>query len=126
MNNKSPYEVLGLGRYTTQKEIRRRYLELCKKHHPDVSTSKVDFREITVAYEQLTNSKKNNQTSAGVDWEQVKQRTLKTQVWTRNSYLAGFAITALTLVYLSHDKFLGQEDRKRTLLPHEKKVPPVS
>ncbi|KAI7873471.1 DnaJ domain-containing protein, partial [Mucor mucedo] len=67
-----PYDILGVGRYTTQKEIRRRYLELCKKHHPDVASGGkgVDFREITVAYEQLTNSKKNNQTSpGGVNWE---------------------------------------------------------
>lgn len=127
MNNKSPYDILGVSRYSTQKEIRRCYLELCKKHHPDVSNkSEIDFREITVAYEQLTNSKKNNQTSpGGVNWEKVHQSSIKTQKWTRNSYWAGFTITSLTFLYLSYDKFF-QTDQKRTLLPHERNPSPVS
>lgn len=127
-NNKSPYDILGVGRFNTQKEIRRRYLELCKKHHPDVSNNKaIDFREITVAYELLTNSKKNNNliASGGVDWEQVKKRSINTRIWTRNSYIAGFSITAFTVIYLSYDKFFEQ-DQKRTLLPHERKSTPVS
>ncbi|CAO3659055.1 unnamed protein product [Rhizopus microsporus] len=40
INDKSPYEILGVGRYSTQKEIRKRYLELCKIYHPDVSKLK--------------------------------------------------------------------------------------
>ncbi|KAI8085457.1 hypothetical protein BDF21DRAFT_415187 [Thamnidium elegans] len=81
-NNKSPFDILGVNRFSTQKEIRRRYLDLCKKHHPDVSTNKtIDFREITVAYELLTNSKKNNNTT-GVNWEQVQKTSINTRTWT--------------------------------------------
>lgn len=122
-NKKSPYDILGVGRFNTQKEIRRRYLELCKKYHPDVSNNKsIDFREITTAYELLTNSKKNNNiiASGGVDWEQVKQRSIDTRIWTRNSYLIGFTITSFMIIYLSYDKFF-EKDQKRTLLPHERK-----
>lgn len=119
-NNKSPFDILGVDRFSTQKEIRRRYLELCKKHHPDVSNNKqVDFREITVAYELLTNHKKNNHivASGGVNWEEAKQRSINTRLWTRNSYFVGFAIASLMIIYLSNGK---REDKRRALLPHER------
>jgi hypothetical protein len=124
-NKKSPFDILGVGQYSTQKEIRRAYLELCKKHHPDIAastaTATVDFREITVAYELLSNSKKNNRAVAsagGVDWEQVKQRNINTKIWTRNSYFIGFGITALMIIYLSLDK--NKRDKTRIILPHER------
>lgn len=115
-NNKSPFDILGVNRFSTQKEIRRRYLELCKKHHPDVSTNKmIDFREITVAYELLTNSKKNNNTSA-VNWEHVQKTNMNTRTWTRNSYFLGFGLTALMVLYLTN----SGKTRPQVLLPHER------
>ncbi|KAG2236810.1 hypothetical protein INT48_006994 [Thamnidium elegans] len=114
-NNKSPFDILGVNRFSTQKEIRRRYLDLCKKHHPDVSTNKtIDFREITVAYELLTNSKKNNNTT-GVNWEQVQKTSINTRTWTRNSYFLGFGLTAIMILYLTSGKAPPQ-----ALLPHER------
>ncbi|GAA5813774.1 hypothetical protein MFLAVUS_007261 [Mucor flavus] len=115
-NNKSPFDILGVNRFSTQKEIRRRYLELCKKHHPDVSTNKmIDFREITVAYELLTNSKKNNNTSA-VNWEHVQKTSMNTRTWTRNSYFLGFGLTALMVLYLT----TSGKTQPQVLLPHER------
>lgn len=124
-NNKSPFDILGVGRFSTQKEIRRRYLELCKKYHPDVAAinnTQIDFREITVAYELLTNHKKNNHViaSGGVNWEEAKQRSINTRLWTRNSYLVGFTIASCMILYLSFDK-LNNQQRERTLLPHERR-----
>jgi DnaJ-class molecular chaperone len=122
-NNKSPFDILGVGRFSTQKEIRRRYLELCKKYHPDVTLNhQVDFREITVAYELLTNHKKNNHiiASGGVNWEEAKQKSINTRLWTRNSYFVGFSIATFMILYLSVDK-LKNSERERTLLPHERK-----
>ncbi|KAI9360084.1 hypothetical protein BD770DRAFT_384837 [Pilaira anomala] len=117
-NNKSPFDILGVNRFSTQKEIRRRYLDLCKKHHPDVSTNKsIDFTEITVAYESLTNSKKNNHINQqGVNWEQVRKSSINTRTWTRNSYIFGFGLTLFTIIYLSPD----QKKPSSVLLPHER------
>lgn len=123
-NNKSPFDILGVGRFSTQKEIRRRYLELCKKYHPDVTLNhQVDFREITVAYELLTNHKKNNHiiASGGVNWEEAKQKSINTRLWTRNSYFVGFSIATVLILYLSMDKLKQNNDSERTLLPHERK-----
>jgi len=50
------YEVLGIGKNATQKEIKSAYYQLSKRHHPDVSkdpSSQKKFQEISQAYETL-------------------------------------------------------------------------
>ena len=128
--NKSPFDILGVNRFSTQKEIRRRYLALCKKHHPDVAIlnnkharSVVDFTEITVAYQQLIYPEKyhaNATVNTGVRWEEARQKAIDTKIWTRNSYFIGFGIALGMIAYLSWDR-LTTLDKKRTLLPHERK-----
>jgi len=58
------YEVLGVNRHSTQKEIKAKYLELARKYHPDAVASKSDadrdsmtkhFQEIQSAYQVLNN-----------------------------------------------------------------------
>lgn len=120
-NKRSPFDILGVGQYSSQKEIRRAYLDLCKKYHPDVLAScsttatagAVDFREITVAYELLSNSKKNNRiiNSGGMDWEAVKKKNINTKVWTRNSYFIGLSMAALTILYLTSPS-TGERNRR--------------
>lgn len=62
------YGVLGLSKTCSQKEIRDKYVELCKLYHPDTATDekqkelkKLKFQEINEAYTQLskTNSRKD-------------------------------------------------------------------
>lgn len=57
-----PYEILGVSKTATEAEIKRRYHELAKKHHPDKlghlsATERADheekFKKITAAYEYL-------------------------------------------------------------------------
>jgi len=55
------YEILGVPKTATQKEIKSAYYKLSKLHHPDVSTSpdsKHIFQEVSQAYETLGDVKK--------------------------------------------------------------------
>ena len=55
--NDDPYEVLGIGREASAKDIRQRYLALARRYHPDVNggdgTAEWVFKHIQHAYESL-------------------------------------------------------------------------
>ncbi|KAI0984284.1 hypothetical protein GJ496_011000 [Pomphorhynchus laevis] len=57
--NQSNYEILGLKRGASKKEIRKAYLEQSKKHHPDVNKGNLSahhkFIQIQNAYHSLQN-----------------------------------------------------------------------
>lgn len=53
-NRLDPYQVLGVSRSATEKQIRRAYLGLAKKHHPDRGGDATRFDEITKAWKQLS------------------------------------------------------------------------
>jgi DnaJ-class molecular chaperone len=59
-----PYKILGLPTSATDAEIRSRYIELARKHHPDKLINETPdvrkeneeiFKKITVAYHKITN-----------------------------------------------------------------------
>lgn len=56
---KSLYDVLGISKNCTEKEIKAAYFRESKKYHPDVNPDNSEaaekFREITAAYEVLKN-----------------------------------------------------------------------
>jgi DnaJ-class molecular chaperone len=66
-NGKNPYEIMGLPRNSTVAQVKTRYFELARKHHPDKldpSTSDEDkknheeiFKEITNAYSKINKQK---------------------------------------------------------------------
>ena len=71
-----PYEVLGLTYPSSKEEIRARYHQLAKQHHPDkLSHLSIDekekheqkFKKINVAYELLTKSDFNN--TSKTEWK---------------------------------------------------------
>ena len=54
------YEILGVDRNATAKEIKKAYRQLAKKWHPDLNQDNVEvagkkMREINVAYDTLSN-----------------------------------------------------------------------
>jgi len=65
MNKRDYYEVLGVGRGASEKEIKRTYRRLARKHHPDVNpnnkSAETKFKEITEAYGVLSDPAKRQQ-----------------------------------------------------------------
>jgi molecular chaperone DnaJ len=60
MSKKDYYEVLGLKKGATSDEIKKSYRKLAKEHHPDKGGSEDKFKEISEAYDTLSDSDKKN------------------------------------------------------------------
>ncbi|KAG1443190.1 hypothetical protein G6F56_010765 [Rhizopus delemar] len=100
MKQKSPYEVLGVGRYSSQKEIRMRYLELCKQYHPDVCKIKdatQRFTDIKYAYEILT----HKTVAQPLISRRPTTTVIDTQMWTRRSMFGGIGLMVFVFWYVS-------------------------
>jgi curved DNA-binding protein CbpA len=65
--NPDPYQVLGIARDATQREVKQAYRKLAMKFHPDHNPVNPDaearFRQIQQAYETLSNRRKQGQIS---------------------------------------------------------------
>lgn len=65
MQGKDLYEVLGVNRDATDKEIKAAYRRLARKHHPDVNPGSPDaeqrFKELQAAYSVLGDPEKRKQ-----------------------------------------------------------------
>lgn len=48
----NPFEILGLGSDASADEVKARWRELCKVHHPDRGGNAVDFNTYRLAYNQ--------------------------------------------------------------------------
>jgi len=60
MSEKNPYDILGVQSTASSEEIKKAYRKLSLKHHPDRGGDAEKFKELSAAYEQLTNPEKNN------------------------------------------------------------------
>jgi len=68
------YEILGVDRNATQKEIRSAYRKLARKYHPDMNRDDKDatekFKRVQEAYEVLSDPKKRERyDSLGRNWD---------------------------------------------------------
>lgn len=84
MAKKNPYDLLGVSKEATDKEIRSAYRKLAKTLHPDVNPDEASverFKEVTAAYNLLSNEELRKQYDTGQIDDQGQQR---------NPYAGGF------------------------------------
>ena len=65
MSKRDYYEVLGLDKGATEREIKKAYKRLAMKYHPDRTAGdkelEAKFKEVKEAYEILSNAQKRQQ-----------------------------------------------------------------
>jgi DnaJ-class molecular chaperone len=57
----NPYDVLGIDIDASDKDIKIAYRKLAMKHHPDKGGDPEQFKQVSQAYETLSNSQKKQQ-----------------------------------------------------------------
>ena len=64
-----PYQVLGVKREASQEEIQKAYRKLAKKLHPDLNPgnkkAEENFKEVTAAYDLLSDADKRGRFDRG-------------------------------------------------------------
>ena len=58
MSQKDYYELLGVTRDASAGEIKKAYRKMAVKHHPDKGGDEHKFKEISAAYEVLSDEEK--------------------------------------------------------------------
>ncbi len=78
MPGKDYYNILGVGRSATEKELKQAYRRLARKFHPDVNpgdkSAEAKFKEINEAYEVLSDpDKRQKYDQFGAQWQHADQ-----------------------------------------------------
>src|ERR671932_2309171 len=78
VNYKDYYQILGVSKTATDKEIKQAYRKLARKHHPDVNpgdkSAEMKFKEINEAYEVLGDpAKRKKYDELGANWRMYEQ-----------------------------------------------------
>jgi len=78
MEYKDYYQILGVGKTASQKDIKKAYRKLARQYHPDVNpgdkTSEERFKEINEANEVLSDAEKRQKYDQfGAQWQQYEQ-----------------------------------------------------
>ena len=88
MAGKNFYDVLGIKKDATEKDIKQAYRRLARKHHPDVNpgdkSAEAKFKEINAAYEILSDKEKRQKYDKyGNKWQYADQLDQQAQQQTR-------------------------------------------
>jgi molecular chaperone DnaJ len=78
MAGKDYYQILGVSRNASEKEIKQAYRRLARRHHPDLNpndkSAEARFKEINAAYEVLSDPEKRKKYDQfGDQWEYAEQ-----------------------------------------------------
>jgi molecular chaperone DnaJ len=78
MASKDYYQILGVNRNASGKEIKQAYRRLARKHHPDLNpndkSAEARFKEINAAYQVLSDAEKRKKYDQfGEQWEYADQ-----------------------------------------------------
>ena len=78
MASKNYYQILGIKKDATEKELKQAYRRLARKHHPDLNpndkSAEAKFKEMNAAYEVLSDPEKRRKYDQfGDKWEYAEQ-----------------------------------------------------
>ena len=109
------YQVLGVARGASEKEIKGAYRKLARKHHPDVNPgdkqAEERFKEISEAYNMLSNPEKRKMYDQfGQQWHQAARGGPgRTYTWTGRGDFGDFARQFGGSFSDFFDEFFGEE-----------------
>ncbi|MDP2931372.1 MAG: J domain-containing protein [Chloroflexota bacterium] len=123
MAGKDYYNILGVGRSATEREIKQAYRRLARQHHPDVNpndkSAEAKFKEINEAYEVLSDqAKRQKYDRYGDQWQHAEQfaRAEQQQAPFGHSRTQSFSFEEADLDSIFGDLFAGS--RSRRARPH--------
>src|ERR1700693_150468 len=89
MNYKDYYQVLGVAKNASEKDIKSAYRRLARKWHPDANPknpkeAEEKFKEIAEAYEVLGDPEKRKKYDVlGSDWQRASQQAEQQRTYRR-------------------------------------------
>ena len=80
--NKDYYKTLNINRNATQDEVKKAFRKLSKTHHPDKGGDENTFKELSEAYDTLSDTEKGQNMIWGDKTHLVVLVDKEVQVWT--------------------------------------------
>lgn len=95
----TPFETLEIPVTATKEEIKKAYLEACKKHHPDRGGDKEKFKQIQDAYNSIGGEITG-------EWEKLISSMIEKAFNTEDVFIADYILERLNQDLESHKNML--------------------